>query len=75
MWQIDSEDNVIVLHTNAVSRPLILTRRATLEGPSLVLDYDLVNLSDAPTTWLWSALPLFRSSRSIRVIASYYLIR
>jgi galactose mutarotase-like enzyme len=60
MWHIDSQQNGIVLHADALSRPLRLTRRATLKGSSLILDYDLYNLSDEPTNWLWSAHPLLR---------------
>jgi hypothetical protein len=60
MWQVDCQDGGILLHGDAVSRPLRLTRRATLEGSSLILDYELHNLSDAPATWLWSAHPLLR---------------
>ena len=59
-WHVDSHEDSIVLHADARSRPLRLTRRAALEGSSLVLDYDLQNLSDKPTNWLWSAHPLLR---------------
>src|SRR5271170_2783442 len=59
-WNVDSQDEGIVLRADATSRPLRLTRRATLQGASLVLDYELLNLSDYPTTWLWSAHPLLR---------------
>jgi hypothetical protein len=60
MWHIDSQQDGLVLHADARSRPLRLTRRATLKGSSLILDYDLLNLSDKPTNWLWSAHPLLR---------------
>ncbi len=68
IWHVDSEENAIVLHANAVSRPLHLTRQAKLEGPSLVLDYDLVNLSDASTSWLWSAHPLLKVDSGDRIV-------
>ena len=68
MWDIDSDDTAIVLHADAVTRPLRLTRRATLEGSSLILEYDLINLSDAPTTWLWSAHPLLRVDMDDRIV-------
>jgi hypothetical protein len=60
MWNVDTQEDGLVLHADALSRPLRLTRRATLRGSSLVLDYDLHNLSDKPTDWLWSAHPLLR---------------
>jgi len=60
MWHIDSQQDGLVLHADALTRPLRLTRRATLKGSSLILDYDLYNLSDNPTSWLWSAHPLLR---------------
>ncbi len=67
-WRVDSEAGAIVLHADALSRPLRLTRRATLEGAALVLEYDLVNLSDAPTSWLWSAHPLLRVASGDRIV-------
>jgi hypothetical protein len=67
-WLVDSEDNAIVLHVDATSRPLRLTRRATLQDATLVLEYDLVNLSDAPTSWLWSAHPLLRVTEGDRIV-------
>jgi hypothetical protein len=68
MWHIDSQEDGLVLHADALSRPLRLTRRAALEGASLVLDYDLQNLSDTPTNWLWSAHPLLRVDAGDHVV-------
>jgi hypothetical protein len=68
IWHIDSLAPEIVLHADATSRPLRLTRRARLEGSSLVLDYNLLNLSDSPATWLWSAHPLLRVDAGDRVV-------
>jgi hypothetical protein len=67
-WHVDSKDAAVVLHADALSRPLRLTRRATLKGSSLVLEYDLLNLSDTPTTWLWSAHPLLRVDAGDRIV-------
>lgn len=67
-WQAESNDEAIVLHADATSRPLRLTRRATLEGAALVLDYDLVNLSNEPTQWLWSAHPLLHVAAGDRIV-------
>jgi hypothetical protein len=67
-WRVDSEDRAVVLHAEATSRPLRLTRRATLEHATLVLEYDLVNLSDSPTSWLWSAHPLLRVAAGDRIV-------
>jgi hypothetical protein len=60
MWHGDTQVDGLVLHADAPSRSLRLTRRATLEGSSLLLDYDVQNLSDKSTDWLWSAHPLLR---------------
>ncbi len=68
MWHVESKNAAVSLHADTVSRPLRLTRRATLEGSSLVLEYDLLNLSDAPTTWLWSAHPLLRVDAGDRIV-------
>lgn len=59
-WHVDSTGSVITLHADAVSRPLRLTRKSRLDGSSLVLEYDLANLSETPTAWLWSAHPLLK---------------
>jgi hypothetical protein len=67
-WNIDSLDGGVVLRADATSRPLRLTRRATLEESSLVLEYELLNLSDSPTTWLWSAHPLLRVDAGDRIV-------
>jgi hypothetical protein len=67
-WHVDSEDRAVVLHADATSRSLRLTRRATLEDATLVLEYDLVNLSDSPTSWLWSAHPLLRVAAGDRIV-------
>ena len=58
----------ITIHADSLSRPLRLTRHAWLDGPSLVLDYDLLNLSDSPTTWHWSAHPLLRIEARDRIL-------
>jgi hypothetical protein len=67
-WNVDSQDGGIVLRVDATSRPLSLTRRATLQESSLVLEYELFNLSDSPTTWLWSAHPLLRVEAGDRIV-------
>jgi hypothetical protein len=67
-WHTDSYDRSITIHADAQSRPLRLTRRACLDGPSLVLDYDLLNLSDSSTTWLWSAHPLLQVEAGDRIL-------
>lgn len=50
--RVVSKGDAIVLQGDAVSRPLRLIRLATLDGSSLVFEYDLVNLSERPATWL-----------------------
>ena len=67
-WQIDSQAGAIVLHAEATSRPLRLTRSASLQGSSLILDYELLNLSGKPASWLWSAHPLLHVSAGDRIL-------
>jgi hypothetical protein len=67
-WHIDSYDQRITLHADSLSRPLRLTRHARLDGPCLVLDYNLLNLSNSSTTWLWSAHPLLRIEEGDRIV-------
>lgn len=68
VWQVDLEETAVVLHADALSRPLRLTRRASLEDSSLKLEYDLLNLLDAPITWLWFAHPLLRVDAGDRIV-------
>jgi hypothetical protein len=67
-WNVNSHDESVVLQADAASRPLSLTRRATVRESSLVLEYELLNLSDSPTTWLWSAHPLLRVDAGDRIV-------
>jgi hypothetical protein len=68
IWNVDSHDEGIVLRANAASRPLTLTRRATLQDSSLVLEYELFNRSDSAASWLWSAHPLLRVDEGDRIL-------
>jgi galactose mutarotase-like enzyme len=67
-WHVDAKDGAIVLHAESTSRPLRLTRKATLEDATLVLEYDVVNFSDTPTSWLWSAHPLLQVHAGDRIL-------
>ncbi len=68
-WQVDfADDRTVVLHADATSRPLRLTRRATLQGSSLILEYELANRSTSPATWLWSAHPLLYVDEGDRIL-------
>lgn len=67
-WHVDSREGGITLHADAQSRPLRLTRRASLEGATLLLDYHLHNRADQPATWLWSAHPLLSVEAGDRVV-------
>jgi galactose mutarotase-like enzyme len=67
-WHVESQHDAVTLSAEAESRPLRLTRRAHLQGASLLLDYDLLNLSDSTTSWLWSAHPLLRVQPGDRIV-------
>lgn len=67
-WHVESHHDTVTLSAEAESRPLRLTRRASLRGESLILDYDLLNLSDSTTSWLWSAHPLLRVQARDRIV-------
>jgi hypothetical protein len=67
-WRSEVTSNSVKLEASATSRPLRMTRTATLRGSVLVLQYDLENLSDKPVEWLWSAHPLFAVSAGDRII-------
>ena len=67
-WAIESSSSQsITLATQASSRPLRITRAATLEGDTLVLDYEIENVSGVPATWLWSAHPLLKVEAGDRI--------
>ena len=67
-WHAESQHGTVTLYADATSRPLRLTRKATLQGSSLILDYDLLNLSDSPASWLWSAHPLLQVDAGDRIV-------
>ena len=67
-WHVESQHDAVTLSAEAESRPLRLTRRAHLQGASILLDYDLLNLSDSTTSWLWSAHPLLRVQSGDRIV-------
>ncbi|QHN03603.1 DUF4432 family protein [Granulicella sp. WH15] len=67
-WNAEVQSDAITLHAEAGSRPLRLTRTAKLRGGSLLLDYELLNLSDRTTSWLWSAHPLLRVEAGDRIV-------
>jgi galactose mutarotase-like enzyme len=67
-WHVDSQRDEVTLYAEAESCPLRLTRSAHLQGASLILDYDLLNLSDSTTSWLWSAHPLLRVQPGDRIV-------
>lgn len=67
-WHVESQHEAVTLYADSTSRPLRLTRRATLQGASLILEYHLLNLSDSPTTWIWSAHPLLRVDPGDRIV-------
>lgn len=67
-WQSEVTADMVRLSADASSRPLRMTRTATLRGSVVVLEYQIENLSDGPVRWLWSAHPLFAISTGDRII-------
>jgi hypothetical protein len=67
-WNLESQDGAVILRADASSRPLRLTKRVSLNGASLMIDYSLENLSSSPVRWLWSAHPLLRVGAGDRIV-------
>lgn len=67
-WTVESSDDGLLLQVDAVSRPLRLTRHATLNDDTLLLAYELSNLSDESVTWLWCAHPLLQAEYGDRIL-------
>jgi len=67
-WTVEATHDSLLLQADASSRPLRLTRRATLDRDTLLLDYEVVNTSAIPATWLWSAHPLLQVEAGDRII-------
>lgn len=62
LWSVpwDCEVHDSTLHLSATGRvlPYRFTKRVRLDGPSVVLDYEITNESAAEMNFLWSAHPL-----------------
>ncbi|MFO7971553.1 MAG: hypothetical protein R6U40_07365 [Desulfobacterales bacterium] len=59
-WQYDMVDEYLQLTIAGVQLQYRLTKRISLDGNRVLLDYYLANEDDIPLTYLWSAHPLLR---------------
>lgn len=67
-WTVMSETGGLLLEVDAVSRPLRLSRLASLNGDTLTLRYELRNTSRWRVTWLWCAHPLLHAEVGDRIL-------
>ena len=67
-WSVRPEERGFLLEADAVSRPLKLSRLATLSADTLTLNYELRNTSSSPLTWLWCAHPLLYAEAGDRIL-------
>ena len=67
-WREEPDGDSITLRTTALGDSIAVTRRAHLEGASLVLDYTIENRADIPRTLLYSAHPLLRVEPGDRIL-------
>jgi hypothetical protein len=68
-WDVLDQDATSVrMSVTATSLPLRFTRALRIEGSSLLLDYEVSNLSDRPAEYVWSAHPLFAVETGDRIV-------
>lgn len=66
-WQLDAAGDSLTLSARARSLPCRLTRRVSLDGNRVRLDYTLASEADRPLAYLWSAHPLLAVSPGSRI--------
>jgi galactose mutarotase-like enzyme len=67
-WESRVEDGRITTSIEGRAWPYLLTRTASLERESLVLDYTLENRASRPFRHLWSAHPLLQVTPGMRLL-------
>jgi galactose mutarotase-like enzyme len=67
-WREEPDGDSVTLKIMALGGSIAVTRRAHLEGVSLILDYTIENRADTPRTLLYCAHPLLRVERGDRIL-------
>jgi galactose mutarotase-like enzyme len=67
-WTCDPEGDALQMEAQLESRPWRFSRRLSIHGRVLRLEYEVISLADRPLRYLWSAHPLLAVSRGSRII-------
>ncbi|HEY1730998.1 MAG TPA: aldose epimerase [Terriglobales bacterium] len=68
-WQvISSSDSDIEIEAKGFSRPLMFSKRISLDGSELCIDYRVQNLAPEDTSFLYACHPLFAVSPGDRIV-------
>jgi galactose mutarotase-like enzyme len=67
-WEAEAEREVVCLRTRGIRLPYRFSKRLRLDGPELVLDYELTNEGKSALDYLWAAHPLLRIEAGDEVI-------
>ncbi|MDP9160621.1 MAG: DUF5107 domain-containing protein [Acidobacteriota bacterium] len=67
-WKFHTTANEVALEVRGRSLPYMLTRRMKLEENTLLLNYQITNLSDADLRFLWSAHPLLAVEPGAKIL-------
>lgn len=67
-WQYDVQEEALSLSVEGRSLPYALSKRVSLEGHDLVLEYELQNRSNDAFDYLWSSHPLLNTEPGARII-------
>jgi len=73
-WQsrLSAQDELLVCQVHGVRFPYHLEKRMRLDGEAgIVMDYEVVNLSPFPFSYLWAAHPLFQVEPGMRLVVPY----
>ena len=67
-WKVNSTADEIMLEAQGSSLPFLFRRRMKLDGNTLLLNYEITNLSDAELRSLWSAHPLLSVEPGAKIL-------
>lgn len=67
-WLAENERGALTMSTTACGGNIAVHRRASLDGPSLVLEYSVKNIGQSAQSLLYSAHPLLRVEEGDRIL-------
>lgn len=67
-WTAERDGAALVTRINGARLPYRFERRLSLEGRSVLAEYEVANMSESPLLGLWAMHPLLRAQSGMRVL-------